>query len=191
MILTKLLWTHLVSKFKKPLGTLEIGKPLHGTPPIILSFGSADKVTIGKYCSIAPNVTIVAASGQHVMNITLFPDMTHAIGGPKSKKKDITLKKKEVKIGNDVWIGTGAIILSVNVGDGAIIGAGAVVTKNIPPYSIAVGVPARVIRYRFNPTQILKMLKIAWWNWPYEKLLRNMSYFSEDNIEKFITKFEC
>lgn len=79
------------------------------------------------------------------------------------------------KIGNDVWIGRDVTILpSVNIGDGAVIGTGAVVNRDIPPYAIAVGVPAKVIKYRFTPDEIEKLLKIKWWNWTDEQIKKNI-----------------
>ena len=78
--------------------------------------------------------------------------------------------KGNVIIGNDVWIGYGAKILSgVSIGDGAVVGAGAVVAKNIPPYAVVVGNPAKIIKFRFKPEDVEILLGIQWWNWPLEK----------------------
>jgi carbonic anhydrase/acetyltransferase-like protein (isoleucine patch superfamily) len=88
------------------------------------------------------------------------------------------LIKSPICIGNDVWIGNDVIILSgVNVGDGACVGAGSVVTKDIPPYAIAVGVPARTVKYRFSEEVIEYLLKIRWWHWDDDKIKRNKSFF--------------
>jgi virginiamycin A acetyltransferase len=184
LILTDFLWTHFVSKFRKPLGQIEIGHPFHGYMPRIISSASTDRVMVGKFCSIAPGVTIVAASGQHILNITVYPGLRK-----RHDERKCESKNKAVEIGNDVWLGTGSIILPVKVGNGAVVGAGAVVTKDIPPYAIAVGVPARVIKYRFSPTQITKMLKIAWWDWSSEKIRENVDWFSGNDIEGFIGRF--
>ena len=92
-------------------------------------------------------------------------------------------------IGSDVTIGVNAIILpGVKIGDGVIIGAGAVVTCDIPPFAVVAGVPARVLRYRYSPEQIKKLLRIAWWNWDDKKIFDNMDYFY-GNVDSFIEKF--
>ncbi|MBI5324137.1 MAG: CatB-related O-acetyltransferase [Ignavibacteriae bacterium] len=94
-------------------------------------------------------------------------------------------KKFVVEIGNDVWIANNVIIMDgVKIGDGAVIGAGSIVTKDVEPYSVVGGVPAKIISKRFSDEQIEKLLKIKWWNWDYEKIKENSDLFS--NIEKFL-----
>ena len=92
-------------------------------------------------------------------------------------------------IGNDVWIGTGAKILSgVTIGDGAVIGAYSVVAKNVSPYTIAVGNPAREIKKRFDESTIQNLMKLKWWDWDIDKIRRNVSALSSVEVEKI---FEC
>jgi len=96
--------------------------------------------------------------------------------------------KGDIKIGNDVMIGAGAIILSnVTIGDGAIIGAGAVVTKDVEPYSIVAGNSAKLIRFRFPPEKIAKLLKIQWWNWDREIVTDRIEHFKD--IDEFIERY--
>jgi len=113
------------------------------------------KSSIGRYCSIANNVSI--GQGEH--NINKISTSAFFYKNPYEE-----LTKKPCIIGNDVWIGTDAIILrGVTVGNGAVIGANAVVTKDIPAYSIVVGCPAKIIKYRFDPTSIEIIEKSRWW----------------------------
>lgn len=104
------------------------------------------------------------------------------------KSVDISNENPKIVIGNDVWIATNAVILpGVTIGDGAVIGAGAIVTKDIPPYAVAVGVPARVIKYRFSQDIIKGLLKIKWWNWSDGEIKDNIQYFYD--VKKFVDKF--
>ena len=99
--------------------------------------------------------------------------------------------KGDTVIGNDVWIGQNVTIMpGVNVGDGCIIGANAVVAKDIPPYSIAVGNPARVVKRRFDDNTIKRLLKLKWWDMPIETIEENYELMQDKNIELFISKFE-
>lgn len=97
----------------------------------------------------------------------------------------------EVVIGSDVWIGTEALILSeVTIGHGAVVAARAVVTRDIPPYALAGGVPARVIRYRHSPEHIRRLLALAWWEWPEEQIREAVPWLSSDRVEEFLQRFE-
>ena len=117
---------------------------------------SITKTTIGRYCSIAPNVSI--GLGEHILNKVSTSSIFYG-----NNAYDI-LTQEPVEIGNDVWIGTRAVILrGVKIGDGAIIGAGAVVTKEVLPFSIVVGVPARQIKKRFSDEIIQEISKSKWW----------------------------
>jgi len=157
---------------------------------------------IGRYCSIADNVKICI--GTHPTHfLTTFPsfyyDTTTQIGFTFHKGKSIyaTIYRKtdinnnfHVEIGNDVWIGSNALILGgVRIGDGAIIGAGAVVTNDVEPYSIVGGVPARIIRKRFSQEQIEKLLKIKWWNDPID-IIRN-NYTDYIDVDKMLLRYEA
>lgn len=136
--------------------------------------------SIGAFCSIAKNVHFT--EGNHPLNcITTSPILYNDNFGfcPKGVSLfDLESRNGKSKIGNDVWIGRDVTILpSVNIGDGAVIGTGAIVNKDIPPYAIAVGVPARVIKYRFAPEEIEMLLQLKWWDWSEEKIRENLKLF--------------
>lgn len=126
-------------------------------------------VKIGAYCSISDNVLIGATiHPQNWLSTSPFQYDTWLDEG--CKKIPWTIEKETV-VGNDVWIGAHVIIKSgVRIGNGAIIGAGAVVTHDVPDYAVVAGVPARVIKYRFSPAVIKKLLSLQWWNLPHEQI---------------------
>lgn len=134
-------------------------------------------ISVGSYCSLAPHVAVYALN--HPMN-----HLTTYIGQGLWKGE---LKKHQapqsVKIGSDVWVGHGAIVLAgVEIGDGAVIGAGAVVSKNIPPFTVAVGNPARVIKRRFNEEIAVLLLQLKWWEMRPDELREIEELFHLDYV---------
>ena len=141
---------------------------------------------IGKFCSISGDCNI--GLGTHTIDkLSTSSIFTEKNNGTKISwvKNDMVDPYKDVIIGNDVWIGAKAMIVGgISVGDGAVIGAGAVVTKDIPPYAIVGGVPAKIIRYRFEQSIIDQLLKLQWWYLPEDKLKRNIGIFQKNLISK-------
>jgi acetyltransferase-like isoleucine patch superfamily enzyme len=163
-----------------------IGEFTYGEP-LILEWGENTTLKIGKFCSFAKDVTILLGGNHRGDWITTFPfsaffdEFKHIPGHPATKG--------DVIIGNDVWIGTDSLILSgVNIGDGAIVGARSVVTKNVEPYAIVAGNPAKQIKTRFTDDVIEDLLKIEWWNWEIEEIKENMSLLLSSDVQKFIDK---
>ena len=163
------------------MGRFSYGKPT------VLRWGEEATLAIGNFCSISSGVTILLDGVRRPDWITSFPfhsfqkEFKSVPGHPATKSKVI--------IGNDVWIGINALILSgITIGDGAIIGAQSVVTKDVEPYTIVAGNPAKVIRTRFDNETINELLKIKWWNWSIERIKENMPLLLSNNINEFIKK---
>ena len=147
-----------------------------------------DKLQIGKFCSIACGAKFLFNSANHTLSsLSTYPFPLFFVEWG-LEKKDVTNawdNKGDIVIGNDVWIGYEAVILAgVTIGDGAIIGTRAVVTKNVPPYTIVGGVPAKPIKKRFSEETISALLEIQWWNWSKERIARNIGAIQCGNIEQ-------
>jgi acetyltransferase-like isoleucine patch superfamily enzyme len=137
-------------------------------------FNPDERIEIGKFCSLAKDVAIFGG-GNHIMTrVTTFPfKWLSAKASPEDHYADTTTKGATI-IGHDVWVGYGATILpGVKIGDGAVVGAKAVVAKDVPAYAIVVGNPAQVVRYRFKPETIERLLDLAWWDWEPAKIAAN------------------
>jgi len=150
-----------------------------------------DKLIIGKFCSIACGARFLFTSAHHAQSslstypFPIFFEEWELDGRDVTKAWD---NKGHIVIGNDVWIGYEAVIMAgVTIGDGAIIGTRAVVTKDVPPYTIVGGVPAREIRKRFSENVISKLLEMKWWDWPEEKIKRHIWDIQSGQIERFET----
>ena len=144
-------------------------------------------VLIGNYCQIARD-TVFEIGQNHVFSgVSSYP-FDQVLGEENVFAHRAPVNKQQLVIGHDVWIGSGVrIIKAVKIGNGAIIGSGAVVTKDVPPYAIVGGNPAKIIRYRFAPEIIQALDKIKWWYWPLEKVKANRQYM--ENVEEFIARF--
>ena len=146
------------------------------------------KLKIGKFCSIACGTKFLFNSANHALDSLStypFPLFFEEWNLEKEKVTEAWDNRGDIVIGNDVWIGYEAVILSgVTIGDGAIIGTRAVVTKAVPPYTIVGGVPAKPIRKRFDEKVIEELLKIKWWDWTEEKIARNIENIKTGCIER-------
>ncbi|MDP4177126.1 MAG: CatB-related O-acetyltransferase [Bacillota bacterium] len=145
-----------------------------------------DKLIVGKYCSIACGVKFMFTSGNHkITSLSTYP-FPIFYEEWKLNGCDITNawdNNGDIVIGNDVWIGYEAVIMQgVHIGDGAIIGTRAVVTKDVPPYTIVGGIPAKEIRKRFPEDVIAKLIKLKWWNWDDVTVEKNLQNIMSGNI---------
>lgn len=147
-----------------------------------------NRLVIGRFCSIACGAKFLFTSANHTLKSLStypFPIFFEEWG---LDVEDITTawdNKGDIVIGNDVWIGYEAVIFSgVTIGDGAVIGTRAVVTKDVPPYTIVGGVPAKAIRRRFPDETISRLLDLKWWDWPEEQIAQNMQAIQAGNMEE-------
>lgn len=190
---------------------LELGNHTYlGGSALIRTWSPSERIRIGSWCSISDEVRILHPG----VNETLYDSdgrphqlrlrgnhrfacaTTFPIGivMPNSSFDSVptngSLQSRPLVIGSDVWIGYGSMVLgALTVGHGAVIGAGSVVLSDVPPYALVAGNPARVIRRRFSPAAIEAMLRIAWWDWPAEKVVENAEWFMSP-INEFIEHFD-
>ncbi|MBS6239032.1 MAG: CatB-related O-acetyltransferase [Bacteroides sp.] len=149
-----------------------------------------DRLIIGKFCSIACGAKFLFNSANHTLKSLssyTFPLFFEEWGLDKKNVASAWDNKGDIIIGNDVWIGYEAVIMAgVHIGDGAVIAARAVVTKDVPPYTIVGGTPARKIRMRFEEETIARLQQIQWWNWPVEKIRQSLPYIMEGTVDRLI-----
>ena len=182
-ILTRIADMSVVCKKYRIYGGSQIFQSHIGSYSYVANNSQVICATIGRYCSIADNVII--GPGNHTLsNISTSPIFTEPRNALGIQWSDDTKVEpfRSVSIGNDVWIGSRAIIMGgITIGNGAVVGAGAIVTKDVPPYAIVGGVPAKVIRYRFSQEVIEKLEDIRWWDLPEDKLKSCLSIFQKEN----------
>jgi acetyltransferase-like isoleucine patch superfamily enzyme len=180
---TNLHLAKLVSRYGYEIGEFTYGRPKVRFPEL------GRKLIIGRYCSIADKVEILLGGNHRVDWVTTYPFSALMDLWPSAPRtKDYHTSRGDVVIGHDVWLGSGAIIMSgVTIGDGAVVAAHALVTKDVPPYAIVGGNPARIIRYRFDPETIAGLLDIAWWDLPREQVATLIPLLQSDRIQDLVS----
>ena len=146
-----------------------------------------DKLIIGKFCAIGKGVEFIMNGANHRMNSAStypFNMMGHGWEKVTPSLADLPLKGDTV-VGNDVWIGQNVTVLpGVHIGDGAIVGANSVVSKDVPPYAVVGGNPVKLIRMRFDDDTIQFLLQLKWWDWPAQKIFENLEALCSSDMTK-------
>jgi acetyltransferase-like isoleucine patch superfamily enzyme len=171
-------------------GRVEVGRHTFGEPTVVFFRGDTCKVRIGAFSGISSNAEIMPGGIHRLDWVSTFP--FRALWGlPGAFEDGNPFSKGDVEIGNDVYIGRKACILSgVRIGDGAVVGAHSVISRDVPPYAIAAGAPARVVRYRFCEQQREALLRIAWWTWSDEEILDHVDALNGMSVEEFIARYD-
>ena len=165
---------------------VKVGRFTYGAPRLLL-WDEHERIRIGSFCSIADEVTIFGGGEHRTDWITTFP-LRIALGDPLAGKDGHPATRGLTRIGNDVWLGYRAVVLSgVTVGDGGVVGAGAVVASDVPPYAIVAGNPARIVRYRFPQEVVAKLLELRWWDWPLEKIRRHLDILCSPDFSRLLS----
>lgn len=166
------------------MGSLTTGEHTYGT---VARRGDMNNITIGKFCSLAIGIVCDSGFNHNADFISTYPFNSQK-GWPVPHN---VICKGDIVIGNDVWICENVLIMSgVTIGDGAIIGANSIVTKDISPYEVWAGSPARPIKRRFGAMKTLKLLEISWWNWPIEHIEKSAHILMSNDINALITYYK-
>ena len=179
-------WGNDVSTFRrlKRQGRVVVGRGTYGIPAIHTFAHDESRLLIGNYSSIGGTYLL---GGQHAIDhVTTYPlriNMNLEGAGHDGNP----MPRGDTVIGSDVWTGYGCWILSgVTIGDGAVVATGSVVTKDVPPFAIVGGGPAKLIRYRHSEEQIESLLKIKWWDWPEDEIRDAVPYLASSDVDAFV-----
>jgi len=165
-------------------GVLSFGRSTYGSPEVFWYPGDKAVVRVGAYCSIAYGVRFVPGGNHNTAWVSTYPF-------PEAIAEGHPFTKGDIVVGNDVWIGLGATILSgVHIGNGAVVAAGSVVTRAVPAYAIVAGAPAAVIGSRFEPDTVDALERIAWWDWSADQVLERQALLASDDIDGFVERFD-
>lgn len=178
-------WRIAVKRLTGRRPRIAVGQYSYGIPAVRW-WGERSGLRIGKFCSIAKNVTIFLGGNHRIDWITTYPFNIQSPWRRFTGRVEHPISRGDVLIGNDVWLGSGCTILSgVSIGDGAVIAANATVTRDVPPYAIAAGNPARVVRFRFKEEQIARLLEIHWWDWDEPTIIAKLDVLLSPDVDAF------
>lgn len=161
-----------------------IGEWTYGSPRV-LDWGEGSRLVIGRFCSIAEGVTFLLGGEHRTDWITTYP--FSALFERAAGFRGHPMSRGDIVLGNDVWLGFKSLVRSgVRIGNGAVVGAASVVTRDVAPYSIVAGNPARHIRFRFAEADIATLEGLAWWDWPIDKIEAAWPFLLSDDLQNLI-----
>ena len=167
-------------------GHLVMGRETYGEPKVIVGEGDTRVVRIGAFCSIGTDVTFLVGGNHRTDWISTFPfRLVWRLPGALEDGHPAT--KGDIEVGNDVWFGRDALVLSgVRIGNGAVIAARAVVTKDVRPYAVVAGNPAREVRRRFSDADVERLEALRWWDWPLERISEAVPMLNGSSIDELV-----
>lgn len=179
-------WIRRLLLWRRPGGRVSIGNGTYGAP-VVRWWGEPANLSIGRYCSIADDVEIFLGGNHRTDWVTTYPFPVFRRWGEARGVQGHPATRGDVRIGSDVWLASGCAILSgVTIGHGAVVGCRAVVTRDVPAYAIVAGNPATVVRMRFDPDQVRRLLDIAWWDWSPAAIRRHMAQLLSPEVEALL-----
>ncbi len=165
-----------------------MGTQSYGDPLVLAYEGDTARVTVGAYCSLGQDVTFMVGGAHRVDWVSTFPFRAR-YGMPGAFTDGHPATRGDIVVGSDVWIARDALVLSgVTVGHGAVVASRSVVTKDVRPYAVVAGNPAREVRRRFPDEQIDALLRIAWWDWPEGRVLEHVDSLCAGDVDAFIRR---
>lgn len=171
-------------------GRLVVGPHTYG-PLVLRHWGAPGGYVcrVGDYCSIADNVQVFLGGYHRPDWVSMYPFGAFAKWRGPDVRTDHTVGRGDVVIGSDVWLGSQCMIMAgVTIGHGAVVAARAVVSRDVPPYAIVAGNPARVVKRRFDDQTIAELLAIAWWDWPEERIRQNLDLLLSGDMAAFLAR---
>jgi acetyltransferase-like isoleucine patch superfamily enzyme len=171
-------------------GFAVVGEHTYGAP--VLRYWASPgtyRFYCGKYCSIADRVEIFLGGYHRPEWVSSYPFPAFPAWSEAAHTRSHTVGRGDVRVGNDVWLSSQCTIMAgVTVGDGAVIAARAVVTKDVPPYAIVAGNPGRIVKHRFDEATVAALLRIQWWDWPDERVRENLDLLLSGDLAAFIQR---
>jgi acetyltransferase-like isoleucine patch superfamily enzyme len=171
-------------------GTLVMGNMSYYAPHVVKYKGDTGRVIVGNFASVAPDADFYVGGMHRTEWVSLY-GLRAMLELPGAHEDGFTHGRGDIVVGSDTWVTNGCTVMSgVTIGDGAVVGTKAVVTKDVRPYAIVVGNPAREVGRRFSDAQVEALLRIRWWDWPTEKVRQHVDALSSPDVDAFIAQFD-